>query len=760
MLERVSSVGSKSLTEAGMDGQPDGASRRRLMRSAATVGLLMRNCVNLVVVLVALADPNSLARPAGNWLLTTVAVWSLHRIVTRSHDWRPLAIDYVLVIAVCAGIPILTPAPDFYTVNTAPQAIAGTAVVSVSVAVSPYASLPMTLGIAAAYAAGAASVVGVENLGTVAALYYFALQWLTASLIRLMLLRVAGAVDRARNDRHAAELNQQVTEAVRDYEREQLALLHDTAASTLLMVGQGTSLPPPRLAAQASRDLDLLDEGAWVAPPPRVELVAALRDCAKLLSTPVQFCGQAQVSLSGETARTVIAAAREAMNNVDRHAGARRLTVTVTSDMVRLEDDGVGFDPAQSRRGHGVTYSIIGRMQRGGGHARVRSAPGAGTITELFWDTTAKPDLAEATATDPDRMIERTRMRYGLALTAYALANLGFAVPHAVMMAGEAKADALLGGAAAVSALTAVVGIRFGRWYAAWPAMVALMGVTIVQPAMLPPELIGGYAHWAQNAIGWCVLPLVLGLSTRTGAAILVLYWVVGAAVAIVRHSSTDLLVNIGLGSASILGVQLFALVFNGLMRDAAADAQADTQARQRLITRDRVAQALREDYQLRYAKLVDNVVPLLETLSRSGAVDDGLQRRARAESRRLRALFDQATTFDHPLMQQLRPVIDAAEARQIDVVVDLAGELPELTDDEITSLVDPVTRLLMAAATSARLVVTAGPEDINVSIVCDAEEPVADDINTDVADHIEVMATDGKVWCLIHHPLSTATNS
>ncbi|MGV0715841.1 ATP-binding protein [Mycolicibacterium sp. XJ662] len=610
----------------------------------------------------------------------------------------------------------------------------------------------MTIGVAAAYAFGSVTVVGVDNLGSVAALYYFALQWLTASLIRMMLLRVADAVDRARSDRHAAELNQQVSDALHDYEREQLALLHDTAASTLLMVGQGTSLSPQRLAAQARRDLQLLDEGPWVAPPPRVELVGALRDCASLLSTPVQFCGKAEVSLPGEAARTVIAAAREAMNNVDRHAGASRLTVTVTADMVRLEDDGVGFDPDRPRSGHGVTYSIIGRMQRGGGHAQITSAPGAGTITELFWVTPPNADGAGAAATDPDRLIDRIRGRYGLALTAYALANLGFAVPHAVMTAGDASADAVLAGVAAVSTLAAVIGIWFGRSYAVWPAMAALMVVTIVQPALLPTELIGGYAHWAQNAIGWCVLPLVLGLATRVGAAILVLYWSVGAVVALVRNPSSDLLVNIGLGSASILGVQLFALIFNGLMRAAAADAQADTEARQRLITRDRVAQALRDEYQHRYAKLVANVVPLIESLSEGDPVDSSLQRRARAESRRLRALFDQAKTFDHPLMQRLRPVIDVAEARHIDVVVDLAGQLPELADDEIDSLVAPAARLLAAAVASARLVVTVSPEDVSMSIVCDAAPAVADEISTNAADHIEVYTTDDMVWCLIRH--------
>ncbi|MGH3676973.1 MAG: ATP-binding protein, partial [Mycobacterium sp.] len=271
---------------------------------------------------------------------------------------------------------------------------------------------------------------------------------------------------------------------------------------------------------------------------------------------------------------------------------------------------------------------------------------------------------------------------------------------------------------------------------------------------LLRPEYVGGHHHWAQGAIGWCVLPLVLGLSTRTGAAILVAYWVVGALAMITRVPTAEALVNIGLGTASILGVQLFALMFNGLMRDAAGDVQAETQTRRRLVLEDIVAQALRAEYQRRYAKLVDNIVPLLEKLGGEGAVDDGLRRRARAESRRLRGLFDQATTFENPLMQQVRPLIDAAEARQVDVVVDVAGELPDLTGVDISSLVEPLALILPEATTSVRLVVAAMPDGISVSVVCPRSPSLAELSARLPGDGIEVITSDDSVWFLIRRPV------
>lgn len=111
-------------------------SQRQLTRRSATVGLLMRNCVNLAVALIALADPNSQAQPTGRWLLAALATWSLYRVLTRSHDDRFIVVDYGFVLAVCLAIPVLISDPQFPSYNAAPQAIAGTAVISVSIAVS------------------------------------------------------------------------------------------------------------------------------------------------------------------------------------------------------------------------------------------------------------------------------------------------------------------------------------------------------------------------------------------------------------------------------------------------------------------------------------------------------------------------------------------------------------------------------------------------------------------------------------------------
>lgn len=723
------------MARSGRSGVP--AARHELMSRAATVGLLMRNVVNLGVSSIALADPASLATPTGRWLLGTLAAWSAGRLLTRSHHPAWLAADYAFVLAVCLAIPALTPDADFYASNSAPQAIAGTAVVSISVSVPSVLSVLMTAGIAAAYAYGAAGVTGWENLTSVAALFYFAVQCATASIIRFMLLRTADVIDRARGDREEAEVAQRVTDAIRDYEREQLALLHDTAASTLLMVGQGGRLPVRRLAAQARRDLRLLNDSAWVAPPQRVEVVAALRDCADHLTTPVTFDGREHLWLPGETAGPMIAAAREAMNNVDRHARASLLRVTVTDSLIRLQDDGIGFDVDAPRCGHGVDESIIGRMARARGQARVVSGPGAGTTTELQWAPTEAG--VKSPTVDPDRLVERTRTRYGLALAAYALVNLAVTVP---------PADAALGVVAAFCTLAAVPGMLWQRWTLAFPAGLMLLAITIAQPALLPEDALVGYAHWAQSGIGWCVMPLLLALPTRTGVALLVGFWLVNSAVLVVRDPSALVFVNIGLGTASILGVQLFAFVFNGLIREAARVLEVETRAHRRLLTRDRISVALRTEYQRRYAAIVESVVPLLDALTRGEPVDGAMQARARAECRRLRALFDQAGTFDHPLMQKIRILVDDAEARDLDVTLDLSGNLPDLDDEQLAALTDRLAGVLAHASTAVRMVLAGTDDEVEISVVIDRDtDTIA--VPTGWGD-AEVVVSGSELWCLI----------
>ena len=95
----------------------------------------------------------------------------------------------------------------------------------------------------------------------------------------------------------------------------------------------------------------------------------------------------------------LVAAAREAMVNAAKHAGVAEISVYAEIEggtaSVFVRDRGAGFDPAAvgaDRRG--LAESIRGRMDRHGGTATVRSAPGEGTEVELTMPVDVEADSA------------------------------------------------------------------------------------------------------------------------------------------------------------------------------------------------------------------------------------------------------------------------------------------------------------------------------------------------------------------------------
>jgi signal transduction histidine kinase len=103
----------------------------------------------------------------------------------------------------------------------------------------------------------------------------------------------------------------------------------------------------------------------------------------------------------------VLRAAQEGLANARRHAGASRVTLTLTyfDDEVALDviDDGRGFDPAAVAEpgpggGHGLR-GMLERTERLGGRLEVESRPGEGTTIALALPALDPPDgLAQAGA--------------------------------------------------------------------------------------------------------------------------------------------------------------------------------------------------------------------------------------------------------------------------------------------------------------------------------------------------------------------------
>jgi hypothetical protein len=187
-------------------------------------------------------------------------------------------------------------------------------------------------------------------------------------------------------------LDAERAERIRSQERAEVAAhLHDSVLQTLALV-QKRADDPAQVAALArgqERELRAWLSGRRDDDGPRrlgAALEAAATEVEQAHGATVDVVAVGDLELD-ERGEALVAAAREAMLNAARHGGG---TVSVyaevsgTSATVYVRDRGPGFDPTDvpgDRRG--ISESIVGRMRRHGGDARVHATAGQGTEVEL-----------------------------------------------------------------------------------------------------------------------------------------------------------------------------------------------------------------------------------------------------------------------------------------------------------------------------------------------------------------------------------------
>jgi signal transduction histidine kinase/phage shock protein PspC (stress-responsive transcriptional regulator) len=193
--------------------------------------------------------------------------------------------------------------------------------------------------------------------------------------------------------RLARSLAAERRERIRSEERAEMAAhLHDSVLQTLALVQQRAADPASvaSLARRQERELR-----AWLGgrtPAGAAESVAAALEAA---AGEVERAHDAQVEVVAvgnadldERSAALVAAAREAMVNAAKFGGGSRVDVFAEASpdtiQVFVRDRGPGFDPAavgDDRRG--IRESVVGRMDRAGGRAAIRSSAAEGTEVEL-----------------------------------------------------------------------------------------------------------------------------------------------------------------------------------------------------------------------------------------------------------------------------------------------------------------------------------------------------------------------------------------
>lgn len=180
--------------------------------------------------------------------------------------------------------------------------------------------------------------------------------------------------------------------ALADERAEMAAHLHDSVLQTLALIQRKSPEDRyvTRLARRQERELR-----AWLNGGPALAagntlsrgLIRAAEEVEDEYDVIVEMSTAGDRELDDRSAG-VILAAREAMTNAARFAGVDRIYVLseTSGDRIRLvvRDQGAGFDPegvSEDRRG--VRESIVGRLERLGGTATIRSSVGDGTEVEL-----------------------------------------------------------------------------------------------------------------------------------------------------------------------------------------------------------------------------------------------------------------------------------------------------------------------------------------------------------------------------------------
>ena len=182
--------------------------------------------------------------------------------------------------------------------------------------------------------------------------------------------------------RLSRELIAERTARIKEEQRAEIAAhLHDSVLQTLALIQNraGASSEVARIARAQERELRewLYAESGVAADAPVGDLATQLRAIAAALEVdhPVHFDVVAVGDPVARPSAELAAAAREAMLNAARHAGGD-VSVYVEGRPgevdVFVRDRGPGFDVDALPEGRlGVRESIIGRMRRAGGHAKV-----------------------------------------------------------------------------------------------------------------------------------------------------------------------------------------------------------------------------------------------------------------------------------------------------------------------------------------------------------------------------------------------------
>ncbi|MFD1832988.1 GAF domain-containing sensor histidine kinase [Streptomyces desertarenae] len=223
-------------------------------------------------------------------------------------------------------------------------------------------------------------------------------------LLRVLAEHAAIALTNARLHERSRELTiagerARIAHELHDAVSQKLFSLRLTAQAAAALVDRDPARAREELrqvAALAAEAADELRATVVELRPAALEddgLVAALRSQVQVLDrahgASLTFDTQGVKALPADREEALLRVAQEALHNALRHSGAGRVEVSLTrrgaAVVLRVSDDGSGFDPTAVRRAgrHLGLVSMRDRAAAVGGTLTVESEPGKGTAVEM-----------------------------------------------------------------------------------------------------------------------------------------------------------------------------------------------------------------------------------------------------------------------------------------------------------------------------------------------------------------------------------------
>lgn len=743
-----------------MEDVPNGYAEQRLRAfSNRYVGATRAIVVVLGTLLAVPAAPT-----AGKVVTTILAgillVWQypyLVRMRAGEPSHRVVVVDLALVASV--GLTQQWTVPDGFLDDGIGWA---SVVVSMTViAIQWYLDAPLlvpaTVVLAAAYGVGAALALPETPGAALPAAAWMLAEGALSRGIHVLVRRGARRADEIGARTEASRRQAEVARSLRDDEAEHVAVLHDTVANTLLVVGQGVfGAPATWLSERARADLETISiAGGRPSTARSVALDELLAQICRQAACDVTFETD-PLDVPGPVATAFCGAVREALGNVAKHAGvdAARVRATRTGHRVTVEvtDRGRGFDPtnAGGGKGFGLRGSIEQRMRRIEGDATVTSSVGAGTTVRLVWTITAlAPERPEPVAA--------ARFLRGVRIATLLIAGAvlaGMNLPMLLTHLGDYRSAPVQVAcyaalAAVVVVMAAVIAAGRPTGPVRYPLLAMVLLASVVATADVPAPHLLTPVHWSYGTIGWFgtlllldkrVRELVVFLGVHLGATLVQL--------GLAGQFDGTTLLRLGTVSTAIVGFQLAVGGCGHTLVLLAQQAADDAARAARVITEHETAEQLYLHRRTRHAELLPALTPLLAGLA-DGRLDPGdrdVRHRCAVAAAVIRRLLAERTDHDDPLVEELRAVMDVALRKGVAVDLLLSGHRPAIPVPVRRALTEPALTVLAVAVSTARLTVDADETAVTVSVVADAA-PVELPTPNGHAVETTVLPLDERIW-------------